>query len=281
MTSRPIGTGILVNFLALAAALGLSGSAAAHPGTGIVVDRQGRVYFTDLKRIWRIEPDRRPIAAIRTTHTHALAWDSGSQLVCESDGLLAIDRNGNRYVDELNNHQRDISRIWRISPRGDRSLFAGGPWGRTDARGTAARLGSVGGLAVGPDGFVYFTDGNAVRKISPEGEVTTIIAGGTDFEADAAYARYGGLANHLMGLAVDAWGNIYVANYGNRRLLKITFDRRTQTVGQSEPPWSPTGVTVSGRDVLSLEYDTTSLQRVRVRKISPDGTMTTLALIGN
>jgi hypothetical protein len=39
--------------LALILQLVFSGAAAAHPGTGVAVDRQGRVYFTDLKTIWR------------------------------------------------------------------------------------------------------------------------------------------------------------------------------------------------------------------------------------
>ena len=44
---------------ALLLSLLIPGIATAHPGTGIAVDRQGRVYFTDLKRIWRWEPGGR------------------------------------------------------------------------------------------------------------------------------------------------------------------------------------------------------------------------------
>ena len=118
-----------------------------------------------------------------------------------------------------------------------------------------------------------------MRKVSPAGDVTTIARGGRALEADLAYRLYGGLANHLMGLAVDPRGNVYVANYGNRCLLKVSPEGRIETLVRAEPPWSPTGVTVARGSLFILEYGT-ALDRVRVRRISPDGAVKTLALVG-
>src|SRR5437667_12756105 len=58
--------------LALILQLFFTSAAAAHPGTGIAVDRHGRVYFTDLKRIWRWEPDGRLTAVVEGKHSHAI-----------------------------------------------------------------------------------------------------------------------------------------------------------------------------------------------------------------
>ncbi len=259
----------------------------AHPGTGIVVDRQGRIYFTDLKQIWRIDPDGSLTVAAKKMHAHALAFDAEGNLVSEHDtpeaalaqaALVVIDGRGNRYFAEVNNHRRDISRIFRKTPHGEISLLAGGPWGHTDGKGAAARLGSIGGLTLGPDGFVYFTDSTSVRRASPDGDVATIARGGRALEAAPAYRLYGGLANHLMGLAVDARGTIYVANYGNRCLVEVSTDGRVKTLVRSQQPWSPTGVAVSAGSLFILEYGT-ALDRVRVRRVSPVGRVTTLGTV--
>ena len=60
--------GSLLPCLLLLAAEGLL----AHPTTGIVVDGQGRVYFTDLKNVWRWEPQGRVTAVVTGKHSHAL-----------------------------------------------------------------------------------------------------------------------------------------------------------------------------------------------------------------
>jgi hypothetical protein len=55
-------------------------AASAHPGWGIVVDRQGNVYYTDLKQVWRIRVDGRKEVAVPNVHTHELYLDSGGTL---------------------------------------------------------------------------------------------------------------------------------------------------------------------------------------------------------
>ncbi len=243
--------------------LGLFAEAAsAHPGTGIVVDRRGCVYFTDLKQIWRIDPDGRITAVVRNKHSHA----------------LLLDKDGN-----VDNHKRQTSRLYKKTPRGELSLLAGGAWGNADARGAAARFGSIGAMTVGPEGSLYLTDGPAVRKVAADGSVTTIARGGQLLKPSLVHRFLGGLSNPLIGLAVNGRGEVYVANYGNQRLLRITPPARVETFAQAEWPWSPTGVAIANGTVYILEYRTPlpPSDRVRVRRVAPNGTIQTLAIVGN
>jgi hypothetical protein len=88
----------------------------------------------------------------------------------------------------------------------------------------------------------------------------------------------------LRGLDVTRDGTIYVAASGCRALLKITPDRTVTPILRNEPPWTPTGVAVSGDVVYVLEYlDTNGDDRrewvPRVRKVAADGSSVIIAQI--
>jgi sugar lactone lactonase YvrE len=280
--------------------------AQAHPGTGIVVDRGGRIFFTDLARIWRLDPDGRLSVAVPSTHTHELYMDAAGNLFGEHlwyesgsdrfrtrawklapDGKVSkvlpptkhfpafvspiVDAAGNRYVADVNNNVRETSRIFRTSPAGDRVLLAGGAWGQRDGRGADARFGSIGGMAVGADGNLYVSDGPSIRKVFPDGRVTTIARDG--LLSPALSVLPGGRSNHLMGIAVDSRGTVFVANHARRSVVAVNARGRMRTLARAGFPWSPTGVTATAAgDLLVLEYRTVPpLQAVRVRRIGPDG----------
>jgi len=140
-------------------------------------------------------------------------------------------------------------------------------------------------VAVGPDGAVYVADAgeaNAIRRITPEGNVSTI-AGGTEGFADGvgAAARF----NTPSGLAVDAKGVVYVADTANHAIRRVDPSGRVTTVaGNGVPGWQdgpgasarfngPIGIALDARGRL-LVSDT---YNDRVRVISPTGDVTTLA----
>jgi sugar lactone lactonase YvrE len=133
---------------------------------------------------------------------------------------ITIDPAGNLYIsDEMN------SDIRKITPAGNVTTLAGKPnaSGDKDGTGTDATFGAPRGLAVDKDGnvFVADTDNNVVRKVTPAGVVTTFAgkAGeGGLADGKGAAARFTG----LRGLAVDAAGNVYVADADNGAIRKIT-----------------------------------------------------------
>ncbi len=92
-----------------------------------------------------------------------------------------------------------------------------------------------------------------------------------------------GTGSSLFGIAVDAQGNVFVADWGNRRVLKITPDKQITTLIRSEESWFPTGVAVRGSDLYILEESHTPTFTpigTRVRRLASDGKVSTLATVG-
>ena len=296
--------------LALILPLGLSRGAAAHPGTGIAVDRQGRVYFTDLKTIWRWEPDGRLTAVVEGKHSHAIRvnadgilegehltyeafrekwWTSSWRL--EADGSVrdtvpategfpflftpAVADDGTRYYARVDNNRRDVSEIHRRTPDGRTELVAGGAYGYADGVGRQARFGPIGALAVGPGGELYVTDEVSIRKLTPGGRVTTLARGGRLLKPNLFGRFLGGRSGKMMGLAVDARGNVFAANYGGGRVVRVTPSGQVTSALESHGAWAPSGVALSGDDLYVLEYG----NGVRVRRLRADGSVATLAVV--
>ena len=284
--------------LSLAALCLLSSPTMAHPGSGIAVDRLGQVYFLDTgSGLWKIDAHGK-LARISETRFHWLALDannrfantplpSGSNgditkaaanptLLLSSDYPIAIAQDGNLYYPSRG--PKGGLRIMRMIPSGETSVLATLP---ATARGP---LPHINGIAAGPAGSLYYTENNAIRRISAQGRVSLLatipaLTGSPSIPGVSADVR-----PYLRGLAVDARGVIYVAASGCGRVLKITPDGKITTVLQIQSPWSPTAVAVSGSDLYVLEYLHTAEESrrawlPRVRKIAADGTATIIATI--
>ncbi len=83
---------------------------------------------------------------------------------------------------------------------------------------------------------------------------------------------------------MDTDGNVYAADYGNRRVVRVTPEGVATTVYRSPRFWSPSGVAVAAgpRDLFILEdghYAAIAGRAPRVRKVSADGSVTTVATV--
>ncbi len=150
-----------------------------------------------------------------------LADGTGSSASFRSPTSVATDAAGNIYVADTVN---DSIRL--ITPGGVVTTFAGTGTvaGSADGTGTAARFNNPSGIAVDNiSGNIYVADFNnhTIRKITSSGVVSTFAgAAGSPGSADGA----GGTArfNYPRGVAVDGSGNVYVADYGNNTIRKIS-----------------------------------------------------------
>ncbi|MDB5257649.1 MAG: hypothetical protein JWM14_2344 [Chitinophagaceae bacterium] len=181
------------------------GKAASFNGPfGIAIDGSGNIYVSDYGNnlIRKITSAGLVSTFIQNTHATGLATDA-------SGNLYAADSDGNVIV--------------KITPAGVADTLAGNSSiGSQDGNGSSARFNYPIGLTVDASGNVYVADYNnsAIRKITPSKEVTTIAGSGTAGFLDAT-GTSASFANP-SGLAVDASGNLYVADKGNNKIRKIT-----------------------------------------------------------
>ncbi len=274
----------------IAVACVLGASAFGHPGSGILVDRLGQVYFIDTgSGLWKIDA-KGAASRLSPLRNHWLAMDpndrfiqsrvptdpgrdwvitaagSNPTILISSDFPIVIGQDGNLYYPAV----RDGSlHILRINPEGRSSTFATLP---RSVAGPA--LGWINGLATSPNGSIHYTEDNAVRRIAVDGKVWTIAT----VTALAIGTAIPGVEQrpYLRGLTVDSKGIVYVADSADARVLKITADGKITTLLQLVSPWAPTDVAVFGDIVYVLEFSHTAGDdrtewMPRIRKITPDG----------
>ena len=132
---------------------------------------------------------------------------------------IVVMEDGTRYVADAG----DSNRIRRIAPDGMVSTLAGGTEGFADGTGTAAAFNTPSAIARDLDDNLYVADtGNhAIRRITPQGVVTTVAGTGEAGYRDgpAAQAQFNG----PIGVAVDGRGRILVADTFNHRIREITL----------------------------------------------------------
>ena len=250
---------------------------------GVAVDASGNVYVADYgsNKIRKITP-------LGVVSTLAGNNKSGS-----TDGVgtaasfyypngVAVDASGNVYVADVGNYK-----IRKITPAGVVSSLAGGTFGNADGIGTVASFSSPVGLTVDASNNLYVADqgNNKIRKITPSGVVSSLagstysVYGSTDGTGTAASF------NSPKGVAVDASGNVYVADYVNNMIRKITPAGVVSTlagstksgssdgVGTAASFYYPAGVAV---DTSGNVYVADMLNNM-IRKITPAGVVSTLA----
>ena len=294
-------------------------AAQAHIGAGIVVDRDGRIYFLDTSRgrIWMVDSAGRLQSFAEHKHGDTLVLGVDGNLYCEdviSGGVWKISPQG-VATEVLSKAKRsaivgwtylltvgadgtfyfvsgypDQVKLHKMSPSGEGTIFAGSTRGMADGPARQAQFREVRAAAWGADGALYLIDGDSIRKLTADGMVTTL-AGGPDeglVDGAGAAARF----HHPSGLSLDAQGNIFVADFGNRRIRKISPAGEVSTLGDAGQAWTPAGVAVAGGDLYVLErfgsYNGPSIfftwmadfaGNPRVRKISADGSAVYLAKV--
>ena len=257
---------------------GVGRSAQFHGPSGVAVDTEGNVYVADESDNLIRKVTSEGLVSTLAGRRWGLRDDAGTAAQFHDPFDVALDAEGNVYVADLNNH-----RIRKITPEGLVSSLAGSTRGFRDGSGRSAQFNGPSGVAVDAEGNVYVTDlvNHRIRKITPEGLVSTL-AGSTQGFRDGAgtSAQFNGPS----GVAVDAEGNVYVADQLNHRIRKITPEGLVSTfagstrgfgdgAGRSAQFNGPSGVEVDAEGNVYVADENNSL----IRKITPEGEVSTFA----
>lgn len=187
--------------------------------------------------------------------------------------FIVMDSRGDMFVTDTADHV-----IRKMTPDGVVTTFAGkiGELGSVDGVGTAARFNRPNGLAIDASDTLYVAgnDADDVRKITPDGTVTTLASK---------------LGIEPSGIALDAAGNVYTGGWVGNVLLKIAPDGTVaELAGKRGSPGSIDGtgdaarfrilltVVADAQGVLWVADLAFDLSELAVRRVTPDGTVTTL-----
>ncbi len=165
------------------------------------------------------------------------------------------------------------------------TLAGSGTAGYADGPGAQASFNCPRGVAIDGEGHVIVADqsNHRVRKIAPDGTVTTLAGSGTGGYADGRGAQAS--FYNPNGVAIDGEGHVIVADQSNHRVRKIAPDGTVTTLagsgtggyadgrGAQASFHNPSGVAIDGEGHVIVADQSNH----RVRKIAPDGTVTTLA----
>lgn len=200
-------------------------------------------------------------------NTVGYADGNGTAALFNNPSGIVRDASGNLFVCDRDNH-----RIRKITTAGVVTTFAGSTAGYTDATGTAARFNQPYSITIDAAGNLYVGDrmNHAIRKITPAGVVTTLAGNGSPGSANGT----GGAAsfNEPLGVACDGSGNIFVADYINGLIRKVTPAGVVSTF-QSPGSTYIFGIAIDAANNLY----TTEYVNQRIVKYTPAGVATPVA----
>lgn len=191
--------------------------------TGFAGDPSGNIYISDLGNVnVRKVNTASIISTYAGNQTGGYSGDGGGATLASLNNNyeIALDAAGNLYINDIGNY-----RIRKVTPGGIISTVAGtGINGNTGDGGaaTAADI-NASSMAIDPIGNIYISNktDHIIRKINTLGIITTIAGNGVaGFSGDGGVATAATL-NAPANIAIDAAGNLFIADLGNYRIRKI------------------------------------------------------------
>jgi uncharacterized protein (TIGR03437 family) len=251
--------------------------------TGLAVDSAGSLYITDTgnDRIRKISNG--VITTVAGNGTQGFGGDNGSATnasLREPEGV-AVDSVGNLYIADSSN-----SRVRRVSSGLITTVAGNGTYGFSgdNSLATNADLNLPNDVAADLAGNLYIADrlNNRIRKVQ-NGVITTVAGGGTQFGDNGP--AIGAQLNDPSAIALDAAGNIYIADTSNNRIRKVSGGIVTTVAGNGNQGFSgdngpstsaqlsaPAGVAVDSAGNLYIADTGNS----RIRRVE-NGVITTVA----
>lgn len=256
----------------------------------VAVAPDGTLYVADYgaNRVRKVAPDG-TVSTIAGNGYVGFDDGKGADAKFAGPAGVAVSQSGTLYVADFGNHL-----IRAVAPDGTVTTFTGSP--RLDQSGApigdyqdgprgTARFNGPANLYLGPDGSLYVADANnnRIRKVASDGSVSTVAGdgemGSQDGSADKARFNLPG------GLAVAPNGTIFVADSYNNSIRRISTDGAVSTfagvsvTGSNDGPGNqarlfyPEAIAFDASGNLIIADS----QNYKIRKLSPDGTVSTIA----
>jgi sugar lactone lactonase YvrE len=244
---------------------------------GVVADAQGNVYVADgfNNRIRKITPTG-DVTTYAGNGNPGFADGPAATAEFYAPQGIAIDAQGNLYVADIGNNS-----IRKISTLGVVSTFAGnGIRGYVNGAAATAQFNNPQGVAVDASGNVFVADrsNNLIRKITAAGVVSNFAGSGAAYYYNSTTNLSS--FNAPKGVAVDASGNVYVADAGNYSIRKITAAGTATTIAgspvQTTIIGSPSGISIDSKGNLYIAD-----QGGRILEITAGNILYTLAGTAN
>ncbi|MHB1922162.1 MAG: IPT/TIG domain-containing protein [Chitinophagaceae bacterium] len=190
---------------------------------------------------------------------------------------IAVDEKGNIFVADFGNFM-----IRKISPDGTVSTFAGsGVQGHLDGLGNLAEFNGPSRLTFDQTGNLFVTDYPNIRKITPDGMVTTFAGDGQNGyrNGSASTAEF----NFPFGITSDGRGNLYITDINNNNIRKIDSLGQVSTMAGGNPGYAdgignqaqfnfPAGIAEQQGELLITDGN-----NFRIRTLTVNGEVGTLA----
>lgn len=240
-------------------------------------------WWRERERARQLDPEWTPIVSILAGDGVARMRDGGVTRARFSDPYgIAAAADGTIYVADAGEAQR----IRRIAADGSVATIAGGERGFVDGPAGEARFDTPSGIAIDSGNVLYVADtaNNAIRRVTPDGTVTTIAGAAHSGFLDglSSEARFNG----PVGIAVGPGGQVIVADSYNDRIRALRPDGLVTTIagdgvrGFADGPGgaarfdTPCGVAVDAEGRIFVADSGNGA----VRLIAKDGQVSTLEL---
>ncbi|PYT07534.1 MAG: hypothetical protein DMF60_06880, partial [Acidobacteria bacterium] len=251
---------------------GDAGRAQFNTPSGIAIDKGGNLVIADTSnnRVRRLSADGRQVSTIAGSGVAGLKDGPGDEAQFDGPIGIAVDKQGNILVaDAYNDCIRQISSDGRVT-----TVAGTGLPGYSDGQAASASFDTPAGVAVDQQGNIFVADaGNhAVRKITAQGEVTTI-AGPTSAEDGPGN---GLRLNRPVGIIVTHDGFLFVSDEASGRIIRIDPEGKAKSYAGRASGYAegvedqarmngPTGIAIDRKGVIHVADS----QNYVVRQISP------------
>lgn len=251
--------------------------------TGICIDAAGNMYISDPGNhvIRKIDPLSN-VTTFAGSGSIGVADGLGTAASFDTPTGIAVDAAGNVFVTDA-----VAGLIRKITPAGFVSTVAGTAYSKVNDKGSGfgVSFDQPYGIAVDKNDNLFVADAAAqkIRKVAPDGQVTTFAGSGVAGFADGP--AISALFYQPAGIAIDASGNLYVADTYNNRIRKISTTGFVTTIaGNSQPGrFDAVGTNANFNKPYNLTVDKSGniyvadTQNEDIRKIDVNNSVTTIA----